>query len=396
MGLSRLLASGLDMADYVELSALTPWLILATEKDFFTPEGARLVYEEARRWFGLYSAEDKVKLFVGPGTHGTPRETREMVYGWMIRWLKDGKGDPRELPLPLHPDHELLVTKSGRVEDEPGSRKLYQLVLDEFHARKRERTIPELLAELQRLGIPTNGKAPAFKVLEDSPGPDFRRQRISFETEPGLNIAGNLYLPTSAGKRSAVLLVSDNWSALAADKLVKRGSVVLELEPRDSRTNYDERPYLGNWRPNARADLIGRNLPAMRAHDILRGVDLLATRDDVSAASIRASARGVKGIWLLLAAAVDPRIGRVWLDRTPYSIRLALEKPINRGLSDAVIPGFALHWDLQHLVKAIGSRPVLWTDPTNWMGTVVPLGSPFRYRYLEEPDDGYLNELLQQ
>src|SRR2546430_15742029 len=37
----------------------------------------------------------------------------------------------------------------------------------------------------------------------------------------------------------------------------------------------------GNWMANTRADHIGRNLPAMRAHDILRGVDLLAARSDV-------------------------------------------------------------------------------------------------------------------
>ena len=88
----NLLASGLDMADYVELSAPTPWLILATDGDYFTPAGARLVYEEARRWFGLYGAEDKLRFFVGPGPHGTPLETREAIYEWMIRWLKDGHG----------------------------------------------------------------------------------------------------------------------------------------------------------------------------------------------------------------------------------------------------------------------------------------------------------------
>ena len=50
-----------------------------------------------------------------------------------------------------------------------------------------------------------------------------------------------------------------------------------------------------------------------------------SARSDVDPASMRAAARGVKGIWLLLAAAVDSRIGKVWLDRTPYSLRAALE-----------------------------------------------------------------------
>ena len=91
---------------------------------------ARLVYEEANRWYGLYGAEDRVAFFVGPGPHGTPLVSREAVYQWLIRWLNGGQGDYHEQPVKIYPNYELLVTKTGRVEDVPGSRKLYQLILD--------------------------------------------------------------------------------------------------------------------------------------------------------------------------------------------------------------------------------------------------------------------------
>jgi hypothetical protein len=103
------------------------------------------------------------------------------------------------------------------------------------------------------------------------------------------------------------------------------------LDLRDS-PGEGERPFVGNWLTNARANRIGRNLPAMRVHDILRGIDVLSAHADVDPASIRAVARGVKGIWLLLAAAVDTRIGKVWLDRTPFSLRAALENAMNTDL----------------------------------------------------------------
>ncbi len=408
MSLPNLLSSGLDMADYVELSAPTPWLILATEGDYFTPAGARLVYEEARRWFGLYGAEDKLRFFIGGGPHGTPLETREEVYKWMIRWLKDGKGDFHEQPVKLYSNHELLITKSGNVQDEPGSRKLYQLILDEFRAKKRQATIPELLAELRRLNVPSDRTSPEVSIWDDSNGPDGPRQHVKFESEPGVEIGGKLYIPHASGRKPAVLLVADKMSsywipstAAVAERIAKTGRVVLELEPRDSPGEGD-RPYVGNWLTNARANRIGRNLPTMRAHDILRGLDLLAARDDVDPTSIRAAARGVKGIWLLLAAAMDTRIVKIWLDRTPYSVRAALEHSMNSDLFDAVIPGFALHWDLDDLTKAMGNRSVLWTDPTNWMGHPVPAGPAFRYRYVigdttdlhDEQDNAYIQEFL--
>jgi hypothetical protein len=67
----------------------------------------------------------------------------------------------------------------------------------------------------------------------------------------------------------------------------------------------------------------------------------------------------------LLAAAIDTRISKVWLDRTPYSLRAALDRSMNTDLFDAAIPGFALHWDLRDLTQAMENRPVLWTDPKN-------------------------------
>lgn len=405
----NLLSSGLDMADYVELSAPVPWLILATEGDYFTPAGARLVYEEARRWFSLYGAEDKLRFFIGKGPHGTPLETREAIYEWMIRWLKDGQGDFHEQPVKIYTSQELLVTATGHVDDKPGSRKLYQLILEEFRARKRQGTIPEMEAELRRLNIPSDGAAPAVKVLDESNGPEGLHQRVRFESEPGVELSGKLYVPHPGERRPAVLLVADKMStywipstASLAQTIARTGRVVLELEPRDS-PGEGERPFIGNWLTNARADRIGRNLPAQRAHDIVRGIDLLAARQDVDPVAIRAVARGVKGIWLLLAAAVDTRIGKIWLDRTPYSLRAALENSMNTELFDAVIPGFALHWDLDDLTKAMKNRPVLWTDPTNWMTRPFPLGPPFQYRFIlgdntdlhDEQDDAYVKQLIQ-
>ena len=178
--------------------------------------------------------------------------------------------------------------------------------------------------------------------------------------------------------------------------------MVLELEPRDSPWGYDYRPLVGNWLAVTRANHIGLNLPAMRAHDILRGVDLLVERSDVDPAQIRAAARGVKGIWLLLAAAIDSRIGRVWLDRTPHNVRSSLERSVNTGLLEAAIPGFVLRWDLEDLVKAMENRPVMWTDPTNWMGRIVAAGPTYRYRYVlgdttdlaDAQDNAYIDEFL--
>ena len=405
------LASGLDTADFVELSAPTPWLIQATEQDqyHFSKEGVKLVYEEARKWYSVYGAEDKVGFLVGQGWHGLPLASRESVYEWMIRWLRNGQGDFHEQPVKMYTNRELQVTKTGNVENEAGSRKLHQILAADLRARERPETVPELLTELRDLKIPSEGTAPEVKVLNQANGDWGRKEQIEFESSRGIWLDATLYIPTSSGRKPAVLMVKggDLWGIMPltviAEEMAKASRVVLLMEPRKSLMKTDGGPFTGDWVTNAQANLIGLNLPALRAHDILRGVDLLTSRPDVDPNSIRAAARGVDGIWLLLAAAVDPRLGRIWIDRTPYSLRAALDNSMAADLWDAVIPNFVLHWDLKDLVKAMGDRRVLWTDPTNWMRVVVALGPSYQYRYVlgdttdltTAQDDGYIQEFIQ-
>jgi hypothetical protein len=64
----------------------------------------------------------------------------------------------------------------------------------------------------------------------------------------------------------------------------------------------------------------------------------------------------VEGVWVLLAAAADSRIEKIWLDRTPHSLTASLNGPIHTRLWDAVIPGFLLRWDLADLGSGTSTR----------------------------------------
>jgi hypothetical protein len=76
---------------------------------------------------------------------------------------------------------------------------------------------------------------------------------------------------------------------------------------------------------------------------------------------------------------VNPSIGNIVLDRTPHSLRAAIESPVHQSLHDAVIPGFALKWDLQDIRKLTLPREVVWKNPTDWTGNVVKVQGAFEY-----------------
>ena len=311
-----LLASGFDQTDFVELFAPKPWLINSTVDDFFTLEGARQVFHEARRWYGLYKATDRIDWAVGPGGHGTPVEIRERIYEWMIRWLKDGRGDATEVPVQQHPDHELWATKTGQVSTALDGRDLYAIILERLDSRRKSGAAPELRQELLRLTGASRTDAPTARILETRVESGLTLERAAFETEPGLELEAHLLVPPGAARKAAVLVVETGAAPSGlARRLAAKGAVVLSLAPRGLPLQRESRPLVGDSVSFYRALLIGRNLPGMRVHDILRGIDLLRARADVDPNRIAAVAGDVAGVWLLMAAALEPAISRVWLDR---------------------------------------------------------------------------------
>ncbi|MFB3828533.1 MAG: alpha/beta hydrolase family protein [Bryobacteraceae bacterium] len=341
------LSSGLDVMDYIELFAPKPWLIGSTLGDFFPIEGARHAYQEARRFYRVFGAQEKIAWAIGPGGHGTPIEVREAINEWFQRWLQDGQGDPREEEVDMASDTDLLASETGQV----GGRELWEIIDEGGRKRARRGTHEELAAELRRWA------------------------------EPAGEIASKFFTPETAAK-PPVLVVNDE--ALAA-RLAREGSLALNVVPRGLPMKTER--LTGDYTACIRAAVIGKNLAGLRAADIVRGAEMLAARAQTN--EIRAAARGVEGIWLLMAATLEPRIARVWVDRTPYSLRAAMETALSRNLHAAAIPGFALRWDLEDM-----ARNALWSDPQDWMGALVPRLPGKLYRGGEEGDDRFVRELL--
>ena len=356
------LSSGLDQTDYVQSFAPKPWLISSTEQDFFTPAAAKIVYEESQKWYGLWDAKDKVKWVVGPGGHGTPLVVRETIYGWFTKWLagsEDSKEDPK---LKMFSNLDLQVTKTGQVAEEWNSIDLTEYLRKQMKAKIKPGSVEELRTYIRQLA-------------QTEPGFDIKTTKIS-EAKGG---APTVLVIDSYG------IVTDRMKTMAA-----QGAGVWSVTPRGwPISTAERRSALGDWITNTRAWLIGRSLPGMRVHDILSGVDATGKQ------RVRLVADGVAGIWALMAAAIDPRIEAVWVDRTPYSLRAAFDSPVHHQLHDATMPGFVLHWDLSDVVKALDGRRLLWTDPVNWNNEFLRIpGAAYQYRYFDQMDEGLIEQIL--
>jgi cephalosporin-C deacetylase-like acetyl esterase len=376
------LSNGLDQTDYVELFAPKPWFIGSTKEDFFTPAGAKPLYEEARNFYEILGVQDRIKWVVGPGGHGTPLEIREGVYEWFNRWLNNGNPDWKERPVKMFPNEDLRVTATGQLATE--SRDLIEILREQRTARPVSGELDEYV---RRLAVVAPGPAqPEVEAEETRDGLRIRKVRLT--TEPGVVVSGWILRPTGTAALPAVVHVERNQTLSArAVEIAKAGAEVFAVLPRALPAPVQFMEH-GDWQAATRAWMTGRNLPAMRAIDIASAARALSANGPV-----RGVADGVHSVALLLASRMEPRLDRLWLERAPHSFAPVFEAPRHLGLHDAVMPGFYTRWDLADLAR---NRNVVWMQPNDWNNNIVALPGPlYRYRVFDERDENMIRWLLQ-
>ena len=375
------LSKGLDQTDYVELFAPKPWFIGSTKEDFFTPAGAKVLYEEARNFYEIFGAQDSIKWVVGPGGHGTPIEIREGVYEWFNRWLNNGNPNWKERPVKMFTNEDLRVTPTGQLAAD--SRDLIEILKEQRTSRPVSGTLDEFVRKLAVVE-PGNAK-PVIESEETKDGLLIRKVKLSIE--PGVTVEGWILRPTSSAPLPGVVHVERTAKLSArAIEIAKAGSQVFAIMPRalPAPPRYMEH---GDWEAATRAWLTGRNLPAMRAIDIAT-----AARALDATGPIRGVADGVHSVALLLASRLEPRLNRLWLERAPHSFAPVFDSPRHLGLHDAVMPGFYTRWDLADLAQG---RQVTWMQPTDWNNNIIHLPGPmYRYRTFDEMNEGIIKWLL--
>jgi len=91
---------------------------------------------------------------------------------------------------------------------------------------------------------------------------------------------------------------------------------------------------------------MNESLLGMRVQDVVRSVDYAVSRADVDRAGVRVIGRGMGALWVLLAAALDPRISRTVCDGGLLSYTWfdgSTQLPQTGAVVDYVAPGSGSH-----------------------------------------------------
>jgi cephalosporin-C deacetylase-like acetyl esterase len=110
-----------------------------------------------------------------------------------------------------------------------------------------------------------------------------------------------------------------------------------------------------------------RSLFGMRVGDVIRSVDYALSRDDVAKNGLHVVGQGAGALWVLYAAALDPRITSVVAERGLTSYKaLAQVDRYTQGAS-IFIRDVLKRFDLPHVAAAIAPRPLTLIAPVDAM-----------------------------
>jgi dienelactone hydrolase len=384
-------AFGMEQTDYVTMRAPKPTLICVGTQDFFDINGAWTTYREAKRLYGALGFGERVDLFEYNDKHGFSRPRREAACRWMLRWLKNDDTPVVEGDFPVFTDAQLQCTKSGQVLiDFKNGKSVIDLNAeraDELAAdrAKAGRSTQELLREVRRLTAFVEPAAAAkFESVGNLSGADMDVVKGVLTVEAGMPCPMLVLVPRKDGRFPLVIRLDGGGKAegrTAAAGPVAAGKMVVSLDLRGTGETAPGAPatkrpdYLGaEWKEAFLSLHLSRPLLGQRLGEVLSVVRAPPTP---ALPGPELHAVGAAGPVALHAAALDPRIKSLTLERSILSWTAVVKAGISHNQLSNAVPGALAVYDLPDLAATLAPRKLVILNPVD------PTGRPVSQEELE-------------
>lgn len=386
-------AFGMDHADYVNMRAPKPTLLLVATRDFFDIDGAWHTFRECKLLYGLLGYGERVSLFEYNDTHGFSKPRREAAVRWMRRWLLKQDDAIFEPELKTFSDAELRCTRTGEVLADLRGKSAFDFIRQKGRTLSQTRrtwlakTDDKTLAAkvLALTGSRAVVQSPTAKELPEQKYLGCLVRRFRLETEPGIIVPVLKFVPRQRKPRApCVVYVTDRGVAAEAkpggpiESLVRKGVVVYAADLRGWGETSPQTRIRGlvahfgkEWQEAFLGLHLNRPLLGQRADD-LRSV--LRWIRDTGDEAVQIVARGGAGPVALHAAFLSPTPKSVTLVESISSWDDVVGATITKNQLANAVPGVLAWYDLPDLMARLRARGVrvTITDPVD------PLGRPIR------------------
>ncbi len=365
----------MDHVDYVTMRAPRATLICCGTQDFFDIQGTWTTFREASLIYSLLGHGERVALFEYNDKHGFSKPRRQAAMRWMRRWLLKQDDAPTEGDFAVF--KTLQCTRSGQVLEDFKGISVPDLIRQAAQklAAARTRSLPgrergEILAEVRRLiGLKDEPASARVRDAGTIDRKDYTITKRVFETEPGVLVPALDFLPNKL-RQGAPLVMYLHGAGKAADaspggpiaRLVEAGSRVVALDLRGMGETAPAAPakgrrdYFGSdWKEAFLGLHLNRPLLGQRVFDLLAVMTALQPQAPNGMHLIGIESAGPVA---LHAAALDPRVAQVTLERSLISWSDVAATPITWNQLTNVVPGALKVYDLPELAGLVAPRPL--------------------------------------
>jgi len=380
---------GIDLTD---LSiAIAPRPLLSTIEQF--NPGFNAAARDVKARYELLGVAEKFSTVEAVDPHDMTMKLRLANTNWFCRWFYNRRGPAVEPDFKLETAADMNCTPNGSIRYSGKGDTIYSLIL------KKQAHLPpaapsnadlqqsiKTLLRYRRSGAPLAPRAVAITSRRY-----YRIEKLEFLSEPGIYLPAWVFVPEKRGEdRSALLYINERGKEAEVlefellEELAQKGNLVVAVDVRgigETKPAHPDDAGCGLFGHVDDAETtmqyiaweMNESLMGMRLQDVVRSVDYAVSRADVDRAGVRVIGRGMGALWVLLAAALDPRISRTVCDGGLLSYRtLASADRYLHGAS-IFIPDVLKHFDLPQVAAAVSGRRLAILDPMDAMKSTVDL-----------------------
>jgi hypothetical protein len=360
---------------------------MATTSDFFSIQGARETYSEARRIYELSGKPENIQITEDDFGHGYTKKNREAMYAFFQKYLQL-PGNPVEEEVEFLTPQELQKTSSGQLSTSPGGETVFSLnrketeeLIIKMQAARADLTkhiekVPASAKELSGYKEPSVINEPVFTGRIQREG--YVIEKYFVKGEGDYVIPYLLFKPEFSNTRALIYLHPSGKSAEAnvggeMEWFARNGFTVLapdmigigEMGPGIFKGDADiESASYNLWYTST---LIGRSIVGIRAGDVVRLTRALKKNYEIN--DVYGIAKKEMTPVLLHAAAFDLDIKRIALIE-PYSSyqSIVMNRFYNPSFVHSIVPGALKDYDLPDLAGNLAPRRLLMLNVTDGKG----------------------------
>lgn len=389
------LKNNLDLADLLEVRAPKPVLIIATLNDFFSIQGARETYQEARLAYASLGKSDHIRMSEDVATHESTLKNRQAMYAFFQEFLNN-PGDPEDEDVKLFHNGELTVTETGQVITSPDAETLFSLhqkrtglmleksvAKDENPASKEE--LKRKIRDLTGYEKPDAALLPVFSGTLEYEGMSMDKYLLKGE---GVRKIPLIVLhPGSTSRQKAILILNPEGKARELQSgmplyFAQQGFHVIipditgcgELDDGDDGgDSYINHASYNIWYAGI---LTGKSIAGLRMEDISRICEFVSFHLNLQENSLWGIGKDVLSSDLLQYSALSGCFERIILiDPLISQKSLVMNRDYDPKYIQSTVAGSLPHYDFPDLISTYAPSKMLMIDIKDQAGKNLDLST---------------------